>query len=459
MQYSNQLIAELCNNLNSVIITFFEQKHNILKFPVHSTPALVESALNKYFKGASNQEDLIPIINNIKQARLRKRIRWFNSLMNDISNLSSDDPKFPFANIVSLAQSLPTNIYIKLYSNKTVDELIQEEIQKAKAWRKDPDFLLIEFPALSSYTTNAIFQSLIIDVIFDLWKYIKTELNGSISSYLLVYPEPLVDKPLFSPTPVTLAMQSTDNILKDIITDENEHIIMETTIKGIDVQETKLISPKALSAFDLKVLNAIIMSADMNVFYKDRTVVVSFSTLCNHIIDYRPSKQIYKKIEEACEKLIKYNYTYIVDEDYKTYFNLVDQIDVDSKKKQISCIFGELISNALIQQKLVTITSPVYSVLHNNLSSIICYALKKEQISNQNSLVGEYTYIYFQKIVRFKSNKKKVNIKLLKESLQEFVDNKVIVESFFISATGIFTIHFFKLSDAELSDLGLKVSE
>ena len=142
-------------------------------------------------------------------------------------------------------------------------------------------------------------------------------------------------------------------------------------------------------------------------------------------------------------------------DDYKAYFSLVDHMYVDSKKKQISCVFGEFIANALIQQKLITITSPVYSVLHNKLSSIICYALKKEQISNQNTLVGEYTYVYFQTIVRFKSNKKNTNIKLLKESLQEFVNNQVIVKNFSVTNTGIFTIHFFKLSNAEISDLGL----
>lgn len=455
MQYSKQLIEDLSNHLNPKLVAFFEIKNNILEFPVHSIPALVEFALNKHFKGASNQEDLIPIINNVKQARLRKRIRWFNSLQNDISILSYDDPKFPFANIIDHIKSLSVDTYTQFYGNKTISYIINEEMEKVISWRNNSNFLLIEFPALSTYPVNTIFQSLMVDVLFDLWKYIKTELNGNLSSYLITYPEPLVDKPLFSPSPVALVMQNTDNLLKNILTDENDNVIMETTIREGISQESKLITPKSLSAFDLKVLNAIIVNADMNVFYKDRTVIASYATLCNYIMDYRPNTQDYKKIEESCRKLAQYNYTYIFDDDYKAYFSLVDHMYVDSKKKQISCVFGEFIANALIQQKLITITSPVYSVLHNKLSSIICYALKKEQISNQSTLVGEYTYVYFQTIVRFKSNKKNTNIKLLKESLQEFVNNQVIVKNFSVTNTGIFTIHFFKLSNAEISDLGL----
>ena len=44
---------------------------------------------------------------------------------------------------------------------------------------------------------------------------------------------------------------------------------------------------------------------------------------------------------------------------------------------------------------------------------------------------------------------------LLKESLQEFVDNQVIIKEFSVSSIGVFTIHFLELSRAEISDLGL----
>ena len=141
MQYSKQLIEDLSNHLNPKLVAFFEIKNNILEFPVHSIPALVEFALNKHFKGASNQEDLIPIINNVKQARLRKRIRWFNSLQNDISILSYDDPKFPFANIIDHIKSLSVDTYTQFYGNKTISYIINEEMEKVISWRNNSNFL------------------------------------------------------------------------------------------------------------------------------------------------------------------------------------------------------------------------------------------------------------------------------------------------------------------------------
>ncbi len=454
-QYSRQLIEDLSKHLNSKLVVFFEMKHSVLEFPVHTILDLVEYALNEYFKGANKQEDLVTIVNNARRARLARRTRWFNSLQNDVSILNYNDPRYPFSNIVSLVQSLSIDTYTKLYGNKTIERIIEEEIEKAKMWRNDSNFLLIEFPALNTHSAKTIFQSLTADIISDLWEYIKIELNGSLSSYLITYPESLVDKPLFSPSPMTLVMQDTDNLLKNIITDENNNFVMETTIREGIPQESKLITPKSLSAFDIKVLNAIVMNIDMRTFYKDHTVVVSYSTLCNQIIDYNPGTRVYKKLEESCKKLVQYNYTYIYNNVYESHFNLIDRIDIDSEKKQISCIIGGTISDALIQRKLVTITSSVYTKLCNSLSSIICYALKKEQITNQNTLVGEYPYAYFQRIVRFKSKKKTVNIKLLKESLQEFVDNQVIIKEFSVSSIGVFTIHFLELSRAEISDLGL----
>ena len=94
----------------------------------------------------------------------------------------------------------------------------------------------------------------------------------------------------------------------------------------------------------------------------------------------------------------------------KIYFNLFDNIVIkeDAERPYAIAQFGEILSNAIIQKKLISITSASYDVLDNNLSKIICYAIKREQIANQETRVNEYSYTYFQKIVRFKlKNKKK----------------------------------------------------
>ena len=110
--------------------------------------------------------------------------------------------------------------------------------------------------------------------------------------------------------------------------------------------------------------------------------------------------------------------------------------------------FGEVLSNAIIKKKLISITSASYDVLDNNLSRIICYAMKCEQIANQETLMSEYSYTYFQKIVRFKLKNKKKNLQLI----QEFVDNNIVIDSFELK-NGVFIINFLPLSEAEIQDL------
>lgn len=114
--------------------------------------------------------------------------------------------------------------------------------------------------------------------------------------------------------------------------------------------------------------------------------------------------------------------------------------------------FGEILSNAIIQKKLISITSASYDILTNNLSRIICYAMKREQIANQETKMNEYSYTYFQKIVRFKLKNKKKNMQLIQESLQEFVENQIAIKHFELR-NGIFIIQFLPLSDAEIEDL------
>ena len=160
-----------------------------------------------------------------------------------------------------------------------------------------------------------------------------------------------------------------------------------------------------------------------------------------------------KKISNSCRKLVEYNFSY-EEAGSKIYFNLFDNIVIkeDVERPYAIAQFGEILSNAIIKKKLISITSASYDVLDNNLSRIICYAMKREQISNQETFIGEYNYTYFQKIVRFKLKNKKKNLQLIKESLQEFVDNNIVIDSFELK-NNVFIIKFLPLSDAEIQDL------
>lgn len=448
-QYSRQFIEELAKHIDSVIIEFYNKKHDIFKFPCRSLAELIDETLMDYLEGKTSREDLLPIINKIKKSRLQKRARWYKSYINDIDTINIDDPKHPLAHIVNMARSLPVDQYVSVFGDKDIDEIIKEAKDNATAWKANSNSLLITFPGISSFTDNSIYNSLKNDLIISAWKYIESELAGNIDSYLRMFPTELLEKPLFSPSSFTLMMETaSNNLLREIITDEDGKELLEVTVNN-----GKLTPPKSMDYNDLKLINAFISNINMQEFSREKSVIVDLNTLGKEVVDYHVGKNVLNKISNSCRKLVEYNFSY-EEEGSKMYFNLFDNIAIkeDAERPYAIAQFGEILSNAIIQKKLISITSASYDVLQNNLSRIICYSLKREQIANQETLVNEYSYTYFQKIVRFKLKNKKKNLQLIQESLQEFVDNKIVIESFELK-NGVFIIRFFPLSTAELEDL------
>lgn len=448
-QYSRRFIEELAKHIDSNIIDFFNKKHDLFKFPCTTMTELIDETLMDYLEGKTSREDLIPIINKIKKSRLQKRARWYKSYINDIKTINIDDPKHPLASVISMAKSLPVDQYVLMFSDKTIDEIIEDFKIKATDWKNDSNSLLISFPGISSFTNKSIYNSLKNDVIISSWKYIESELAGNIDSYLRMFPEELLEKPLFSPTSFTLMMETaSNNLLKEIITDDEGEELLEVTVNS-----GKLTPPKAMDANDLKLINAFISNINMQEFPREKSVIVDLNTLGKEVVDYHVGKNVLNKISNSCRKLVEYNFSF-EEGGSKMYFNLFDNIAIkeDAERPYAIAQFGEILSNAIIQKKLISITSASYDVLQNNLSKIICYAMKREQIANQETRSGEYSYTYFQKIVRFKLKNKKKNLQLIQESLQEFVDNKIAIEKFELK-NGVFIIHFLPLSYAEIEDL------
>ena len=448
-QYSRQFIEELAKHIDPVIIEFFNKKHEIFKFPTQSIAELIDETLMEYLEGKTSREDLIPIINKIKKSRLQKRARWYKAYINDIDTINIDDAKHPLAHVINLARSLPIEQYVSMFGDKDINEIIVEYREKATFWKNDSNSLLITFPGISSFTNNSIFNSLKNDLLISAWKYIETELAGNIDSYLRRFPTELLEKPLFSPSSFTLMMETaSNNLLKEIITDENGQELLEVTVNS-----GKLTPPKSMDYNDLKLINAFISNINMQEFSREKSVVVDLNTLGKEVVDYHVGKNVLNKISKSCQKLVEYNFSY-EEEGSKMYFNLFDNISIkeDAERPYAIAQFGEILSNAIIQKKLISITSASYDVLENNLSKIICYSMKREQIANQETRSNEYSYTYFQKIVRFKLKNKKKNLQLIQESLQEFVDNRIAIESFELK-NGVFIINFLPLSSAEIEDL------
>ena len=326
-QYSRRFIEELLKHIDPEISEFFNKKHDIFKFPCQTMSELIDETLMDYLEGKTSREDLIPVISKIKKSRLQKRARWYKSYINDIDTINIDDPKHPLSHIINMARSLPIEQYVNIFGDKEIEEIIEEYKLKAAAWKNDSNSLLISFPGISAFTNNSIFNSLKNDLIINIWKYIDGELAGNIDSYLRMFPEELLEKPLFSPSSFTLMMETaSNNLLKEIITDEEGSELLEVTVNN-----GKLTPPKSMDYNDLKLINAFISNINMQEFSREKSVVVDLNTLGKEVVDYHVGKNVITKISNSCRKLVEYNFSY-EEEGSKMYFNLFDNIAIKEER-------------------------------------------------------------------------------------------------------------------------------
>ena len=118
-----------------------------------------------------------------------------------------------------------------------------------------------------------------------------------------MFPEQLLNRPLFSPSSFTLMMDTaSNNLLKEIITDENGQELLEVT-----VNTGKLTPPKSMDSNDLKLINAFISNINMQEFSREKSVIVDLNTLGKEVVDYHVGKNVLNKISNSCRKLVEYN--------------------------------------------------------------------------------------------------------------------------------------------------------
>lgn len=451
--YLKQFIEEASRHVNPKIKTYYEIQKSILKTEYLSFTDVVEDAIDFYFEGKTARQDLTPLIVKIKAARKKKIKRLCDKTHKDFKVYPIDNSKNPFYNTYMYASTLPFDKYYDLYENKTVEQIIAQEVQNFDNWYSSKKLLLIECPRGAGKTSASVFKNIKNDIIMDVIDYVENDLDCNINSFVRKYPAELIEKPLFSPTPFLLiSKKATSSVFKEIIKDENDNPLLTLDIDNSS-KENNLPSLKALSSYDLELINVLISNIEMSDFIKYKSVTMDLNAIARSIVNYTPGKNALNKVELACKRLVDYNFSYEAD-NATLHFNLFDNILIkhDAQRPYAIATFGEVLFNAIVQRKIISVTSADYVQLNNNLSKIICYALKQEQIIHQDQMCDDYGYSYFQRIVRFKLKNKTKNIKLIKESLDEFVANKIVIDSYELKKD-IFTIKFMPLSQAEKDDI------
>ena len=145
-------------------------------------------------------------------------------------------------------------------------------------------------------------------------------------------------------------------------------------------------------------------------------------------------------------------------------FSLFDNVLTKTRdgKEFLTITFGDTLYNSITKKRMISVTSSNYNSLNLELSKLLYHHLQRERINLSTSsepnedgfLYKSYDYSYFQRIVLFTSKKKKDNIKLITEALDEFVTKHIALADFnYDPNKGLFHLYYFPLSEDEKSDL------
>lgn len=424
--YSNQLIKELVeNHMGSYLISLYENLRYTLIYPKYAfggqdIHSFVSDTMDIYFKGFTSYSDLAPIILDLKKMRNNKKQYLFTSYKRKLEKQTTG----------------------------LTERLISLQLEDCKAWSGDKKSLLSSFPGIDSLSAKKKIELLSLDFILKIWEYIENKLGGNIAAFQGGYPQELVDVPLFSPSPFKMTMEKVSSELyRTVITNEDGGLMIAET--------TEHSSPfKALSRDALVALRLLISKMCINPSGIE-TINISIREVAEALVSYKINDSVLDRAEEALLALSRYHYKYHGKGGIrKLEFNLLDYVLIDEigGSRNATIIMGKFITEAVVSHKLISVADSDYRQLENSLSKILCFTLKKEQIMIYPKQKAEYTYEFFCGCVLFEKKNRKANLEAIKQSLQEFVDNGIIIEEFKYERNR-FLIKFLPLTQEELDDI------
>ena len=452
--YSKQLVQEIADQLDPVLVKFFLKTSSKYNFRANTIVELVNDSMESILGGRQSKDELTALARKVRNNRLKMRRDWYNKLVKEVAETDMDSPDYPFHQIVVAHNALDEEQWEGLYGEARLEDVIASKMEEAHKWANSSESYLTAFGLILSKKSFSVYKALLSDVFIDLYNYLMDNYAGSIKNYFQSVPKEMAKLPIFGLNTGKMKLEDRDeegNYIQDYDFGEKKSL----RIVYLNADTPVL----AMGPMDLRIITECIKHVEAD-FYRTRTIRVKRSALVKTLYpNIRASSDCYRRMEERCLNLSYYNCKVYDREKEVGRINLMDTVDVHDPEI-ITFIFGSMLYNNVINNELTNIKTRTLKLLKDPMSELLCQMLCEERImlSSMGSLkdigpVGTYNYSFFRSVVRLSVREKRNNIARIKKSLQEYVDNKIIVESFVMRGTETFEIHFYPLTDEEWADI------
>lgn len=466
MAYPKQLITTLCEQLPENLTGFFHIEKRKYFQDFEDINDMVSSTMWDFIKDETSKTEISNINNVQVKMRRQKKNRWMAAYEKGISEHPITDKKNPFFSIQDAYSTLSGQAFIKIYESNDLDKVIASQKQAVKTWIENDKSLLIEFPLINTKTKRQVLDSFKIDLIISIIKIIIESFDGNVESYFAKKPVILLENPLFSPSKYTVPFKQTLNsYVADLVSYDKDDMVFQMLVNCDPNQADDIQNLKVFDSKDNQILLTLFNNIHLD-FYQSKQIVIEVGAIAKSIVS-RPNKRLYEDVKIRVHNMARTGFRLCKKDkpnDPVFTFSLFDSVETikQNNHEYLAITFGNTLFEAITKKKMISVTSSNYNSLDNDLSKLLYHHLQRERISLSTSvapgpeglLYKTYDYSFFQRIILFRSKKKKENVQLITETLKEFKEKAIALSDFrYDHQTGLFHLYFFPLSEDEKADL------
>lgn len=427
----------------------------------------IRQSIKKIEKLNLEVEGLEVLSNKELESRKKKKSRWTKKAKDKINDYIE-------------TEILDLKVYLQQKdSNGGLDVTSEESVRKMKAkfldnitrWQKDKNYIFINGPIITDFGLKKKIRILEDDVYFFVLSQLiieEKERQGRKKGAFREKTTPLIDNPIFSMSSSLLKMEETNDtkLGRLLINDYNisDNYFLRTLIK--EPQKITLDDCYSLDERDSEIIDFLYSNINPD-FYRDRAVVVDLKDIAIEVYGRR-NGYTYNDIEKRISKLTQYQIMGVIKEgknirDTKFVINFFDNAVIttnpDSGVRYVRIVFGELLYSHYIQNKTVKVASTYFEKLSSNSSRILLFPLQKERlhyhIYADLSDEFKFTLNFFKTRIRFNYKSRRKIAEQISESLDELINNGLIVESYRKDIIDDFYIKFLPFSNEEKNFFGI----
>lgn len=466
--YPRALYTAVIEKLDDELREFFEEHKDEPYFRTSFSDA-AQAVLTEGLNGRTDEAELRAYWANLRKQNNRKKKRWLNSLLANVDSVDPSVPHHPFHNIYEKQRMLKKQEWATLYGKKTIRDVMEEELESAKEWAANQNSRFIDFPALASFTPKRVAQAFETDVLENELRVMDDLYQLNLNDFLQGYVDEMSDS-IFTDSRKKYEIPGGDkDFVKEIPMSEEDNSKMVLTVSREAFGEDAI---TLLDAKDQAILLYVIRKASTALDVSDSlTIPVREIASCmqgkNHS---KPSARAYEDAERRCYKIANSTYNkFDADGRQVAAINFLSSAILknirDDSGRQVPYMditLGSTLVNAISMNKIRYFYTNEYEMLENKLSRILYTTLQRERIRaykryKLNPAGGcskTFTYSNWLSAVNFGSSNRRRNLRNVMESLEEFRDRKVMIDSYKSDgSTGNITVEFKPLTPDEENDL------